>query len=54
MAPLQSQTGAKLDMRAWPLGLYDDALIAPAVDQVYRVAVSLEATMADRRALQLL
>ncbi|MDY7565266.1 polysaccharide deacetylase family protein [Pseudomonas sp. RTC3] len=47
---IESQTGAHVDMLAWPFGIYDDELIALASEEGYTVAVTLEAHKADRHA----
>lgn len=47
---IESQTGATVDMLAWPFGLYDDELITLAANEGYIAAFSLEAKKADRHA----
>ncbi|WP_223484300.1 polysaccharide deacetylase family protein [Pseudomonas sp. A-RE-19] len=47
---IESQTGAHVDMLAWPFGIYDDELIALAADEGYTVAFTLQARKADRHA----
>jgi len=45
---LEAQTGAPVDMLAWPFGIYDDELIALAADEHYVAAFTLDARKADR------
>lgn len=47
---LESQTGAPVDMLAWPFGIYDDELITLAADEGYIVGLTLDARKADRHA----
>ncbi|WP_248795472.1 polysaccharide deacetylase family protein [Pseudomonas sp. MWU13-2105] len=47
---LETQTGAHIDMLAWPYGIYDDELIALAAEEHYLAAFTLDARKADRHA----
>ena len=47
---IESETGAHVDMLAWPFGIYDDELIALAADEGYVAAFTLDARNADRHA----
>ena len=47
---LESETGAHVDMLAWPYGIYDDELMALAADEGYQAAFTLDARKADRHA----
>ncbi|WP_230473353.1 polysaccharide deacetylase family protein [Dyella choica] len=47
---LESETGAQVDMLAWPFGIHDDDLMALAADEGYVAAFTLEARKADRHA----
>lgn len=44
---IESETGAHVDMLAWPFGIVDDELIALAADEGYVAAFTLEARKAD-------
>lgn len=41
-AKLESETGAKVDMLAWPFGIYDDNLIAKATEAGHRATFTIE------------
>jgi peptidoglycan/xylan/chitin deacetylase (PgdA/CDA1 family) len=47
---LEAQTGAQVDMLAWPFGIYDDELISLATAEGYTVGLTLDARKADRHA----
>lgn len=47
---LEAQTGAHIDMLAWPYGIYDDELLALAAEKHYVAAFTLDARKADRHA----
>ncbi|XRD86389.1 polysaccharide deacetylase family protein [Dyella acidisoli] len=47
---IESETGARVDMLAWPFGIHDDELAALAADEGYVAAFTLEARKADRHA----
>jgi len=47
---IESETGAHVDMLAWPYGIYDDELIALAADEGYVAGFTLDARKADRHA----
>jgi peptidoglycan/xylan/chitin deacetylase (PgdA/CDA1 family) len=45
---LAAETGAEVDMLAWPFGIYDDELMALAAEDGYAAAFTLEARKAER------
>ncbi len=47
---IESQTGAHVDMLAWPFGIYDEELITLAADEGYAVGLTLDARKANRHA----
>ena len=47
---IESETGAQVDMLAWPFGIVDDQLMAWASQQGYVAAFTLQARQADRHA----
>ncbi|NWB84310.1 polysaccharide deacetylase family protein [Pseudomonas gingeri] len=47
---LEAQTGASIDMLAWPYGIYDDELLALAAEEHYVAAFTLDARKTDRHA----
>ncbi len=47
---IESETGAHVDMLAWPFGIHDDALIALATQEGYVAAFTLKPCKADQHA----
>lgn len=47
---IESETGAHVDMLAWPFGIHDTELTSIAADEGYVAAFTLEARKADRHA----
>ncbi|WP_204421184.1 polysaccharide deacetylase family protein [Burkholderia sp. MS455] len=47
---LEAETGARVDMLAWPFGIYDDELMSIAAEQGYAAGFTLVGRRADRHA----